>query len=168
MSSSIRRGMWLACLGCLLIITPAAAQTTRDISLGYSFLWLDDDEAPGGWQVGYASEITPLMRWVADFSGHYGGEASIHLFQGGLRFGHRRTEAVVPFATALVGGGYGARNEDDESEMTFTAQLGAGLDFVFRPDGPGIRAQVDFPVFFVGDEPQVGVRMTVGFVIPIK
>src|SRR5262245_60918512 len=72
----------------LLFVTaaPAAAQNIRDLSIGYSFLWLqNDDEAPGGWQVTYAREITPVMRWVADFGGHYGAEDAIHTFQGGLR-----------------------------------------------------------------------------------
>lgn len=167
--SSIGLRALLTCLFLALAAAPAAAQNTRDLSVGYSFLWLSGEEAPGGWQVAYASEITPLMRWVADVSGHYGGDESIHLFTGGLRFGLRRSEPVVPFAVVRFGGGYGAKGDADvDGTLTFAAMLGAGLDFVFRPDGPGIRVQADFPAFFVDDGPEVGARVTVGFVFPFK
>ena len=108
------------------------------------------------------------MRWVADFGGHYGGDTTVHTFQGGLRFGLSRTEPLVPFVDVLMGGGYGARDDDGETKLSVTAQFGLGMDFSFRPDGPGLRAQVDFPVVFVRDAAEVSIRAVVGFVIPLK
>ena len=163
-----RRTAVAALLLLLVMSAPAAAQSTREVSFGYSYLAFDEDDAPIGWHFDYASEITPLMRWVADFGGHYGGEDAIHTFQGGLRFGLSRTEQWVPFATVLMGGGYGERDENNETTLSWTAQIGAGVDYVFRPNGPGLRAQIDFPVFFVRDEADVSVRATFGFVIPFK
>ena len=167
MPPSIHRPAFIGALLLLFVMAaPAAAQSTREISFGYSYLELDDDDAQVGWQAAYAREITPVMRWVADFGGHYAGEATIHTFQGGLRFGLSRTEPFVPFVNVLMGGAYGARDDNGESRLSFAAQFGVGMDFVFRPDGPGVRTQLDFPVFFVRDEAKVNPRVVVGFVIP--
>lgn len=156
-----------------LLAAPAATQTpehnTMDVGVGYSYLWRPGEDAPGGWNVAFAREITPVMRWVADFSGQYGADNSVHTFQGGLRFGLSRTEAVVPFTVLLAGAGYGeSALEGGESELAFTMQLTAGVDFMFEPDGLGIRAQFEFPAFFVEDGPEVRGRMTVAVVIPFK
>ena len=149
-----------------VMAAPAAAQNKREISFGYSYLELDDESSPAGWQAAYAREITPVMRWVVDFGGHYAGETTVHTFQGGLRFGLSRTEPFVPFVNVLVGGGYGARDDDGESTLSWAAQFGVGMDFVFRSDGPGLRAQLDFPVFFARDAANVSIRAVVGLVIP--
>ena len=170
MSSLLGPRSFIAALAVIFVAAaPAAAQSLRDLSVGYSFLWLqDDDEAPGGWQVTYSREITPVLRWIADFGGHYGAESAIHTFQGGLRFGLTRTEPVVPFADLAFGGAYGVQDENGDSKLGFVAQFGAGLDFPFRPGGPGMRVAVHVPVILVGDDPEETVRLTVGFVIPIK
>ena len=143
----------------LLAATDVAAQTRKDVSVGYSFMELEGEpDFPKGLYVSYAEGGT--VRGVADISYYRTDGDWLFVSQGGVRFGPQAGR-VRPFGQALFGfafhrvGGFGG--------AFWTAQFGGGLDIPIRAAGPALRLGLDMPVFF-SDGGQKIIRGTVGIV----
>ena len=160
----------------MLIVTlgfaaPAFAQaqpSKADVSVGYAYLTFLGDEAEhisAGWNISASRPVTSLVRVVFDGGGHYGDNFSLYTFQGGVRVG-RPAGKVSPFGQFTLGGVFD--NGKSYGALFWVFQPGAGIDIPFRPEGPAFRAQVDFPIFYLEDEYQNSLRLTLGVVLHLK
>jgi len=156
----VRTGLGLV----LLAATDVAAQTRKDVSVGYGFIEQGGDfEAqphfPLGMYVSYAEG--GVLKGVGDVSFHTTGRDGrdfLIMAQTGVRLGPQ-TRRVRPFVQALFGlAVYGGG-------ASWTPQFGGGIDIPERADGSGhaLRLGLDMPIFLVGANPKF-IRATVGIV----
>lgn len=160
----IRRVLIGAVLGVsafFLSATPAAAQSGVTFAAGYQYLTFlgDSDESiPAGWGASIAGGKS-VVKFVADFGGHYEDGSSLHTYQGGVEFAGKN-EKAQPFVRGLVGGG--------------TFSDGGGTAFVFTPEfgmrfmganGIGLQVAAGFPIFNKDSETESSFRFFAGIVI---
>jgi hypothetical protein len=142
-------------------VKPAAAQSGVTFAAGYQYLkFLEDggDSVPGGWGMSIAGGKS-VVKFVADFGGHYEDDGSLHTYQGGVEFAGKN-EKMQPFVRGLAGGG--------------TFSDGGGTAFVFTPEfgmrflgagGVGLQVAAGFPIFRKDGETDSSFRFFAGVVI---
>jgi len=147
---------------CALIIglaAPAMAQSSpkTEVSVGYNFLHLPDENIPGGWYADVAGNVTPMFGIVGQVTGNYktideGGtsiDAKLHTFMAGVRVNGRLAGGVVPFVQVLGGAARTSGSTDvvgvtvSDSTTDGALQLGGGVKFA--PGGRiGLQVGADY------------------------
>lgn len=136
-----------------LVSTAAAAQTTYELSGGYSMARdpRDDVTLPAGWTAGAGIGLTRTLSAVADVSAQYktvpfadaSARLSVVTAMGGARAA-ARIGPLTEFAQVLAGvvrasgSAFGATSVD----TSFAVQPGAGIDYPLR-GAFALRAQLD-------------------------
>jgi len=152
------RKVFLLALVILGLASVAAAQerTSRDISVGYSYLregFSNGINANGG-NLSATAYVNHWLGITGDFGAYhatpFGVSANTYTFLVGPRFAYRRQERVMPFAQVLVGGAHLTAGGFGASAATsgFAWSAGGGVDLditrhlAFRPqfDYIGVHA----------------------------
>jgi opacity protein-like surface antigen len=116
---------------CLLLSAAAAAQipTKGNIFFGYSYNRADFNGFRSnfnGWDGSLEGKVLPWVGIVADVSGHYGSNDSIH----SVVFGPRVSVSVgkiTPFAHAMFGVSH--FSSSPATDTSFADALGGGVDY---------------------------------------
>jgi hypothetical protein len=115
----------------VMLTVAAAAQipTKGNIFFGYSYNRADFNGARAnfnGWDGSLEGNVAPWVGIVADVSGHYGSNDSIH----SVVFGPRVSVSVgkiTPFAHALFG--FSRFSSSAASDISFADAIGGGVDY---------------------------------------
>lgn len=179
----------LACLLCVVVAAPAAAQTaTTELSAGYQFTRTPDVNLPLGWYVDVAGNVAPMFAVVGEVSGAYKSETiavgtssvdakvRLHTFMGGVRVAARANPKVVPFGQVLIGaarlsGSLTASGPavsvlaatDADTELAL--QIGGGVNLMTSGNF-GVRLGADYRRIFISDGGENELRLVAGVVIP--
>ena len=154
----VRSGLGLMLL---LAASQVAAQTRKDVSVGYSFIDFEGDpDFPLGVYVSYAEG--GVLRGVADVSYYRTDGDWLFTSQGGVRLGPQ-ARRVRPFVQALLG--FAFYRVNGFGGAFWTTQFGGGIDIPMRAagTGPAWRLGLDIPIFFIDGGPKT-IRGSVGIV----
>jgi hypothetical protein len=151
---------------------PAAAQApatltfpTFELSGGYQFLKVPDDEFPfglnvdGAWNFNEAFGVVGEIGWafMSDDSDDVDVDSHAWTFGVGPRWNHRGGERVWPFAQILAGAIHARSSFDDGTgevnvnDTKFMLQPGVGVNII-GGDGWGVVGQVDYRRVFLDED----------------
>jgi hypothetical protein len=141
-----------------VVAAPAMAQDGRraEVGLGYSLVGIIEEDAPSlpaGWLGSVAVGMTDRVSAVGEVAGNYTSEdgelLTLHTYQGGVRFGARRSPKVRPYGQLLLGGV--TVSAEGEYFNRFVMEPGGGVDLPIGR-GKAVRLGAGFPIIFSGGE----------------
>lgn len=161
-----RRSLLTAVAAVLVFTVPALAQTpVVEVSGGYQAPY-DNSIAewfPAGWSLDIAANVNSAWGLLAQVSrasrseGELDLDLDVYTFGGGVRWSHRSTSRLVPFAQLVAGGSrLGSRadlagHELTVSQMKWIVQPGGGVN-VLVLKGWGVVGEADYRRIFLDKE----------------
>jgi len=148
----------------LMVAAPASAQEkgAANFAFGYSNLTSFDPthNTPAGRLASIGVGITANASFVGEVGGFYESGASLHTFQGGVRFAGTSNPKATPFFQVVTGLGRGGGTN------VWALTPGGGFDVKVN-DKAGVRIQVDLPIFRSSGVTDTGLRISGGVVVNI-
>ena len=162
----IRTGHLLPSLvmcACVLLITPAPAQSQVSVTVGYQALHLPDNWVRNGFNVDVAPGLVGSWSAVGEFGlAHEGGGNTegfdIYNVGGGVRWSPRR-DGPTPFAQLLAGVQISTASID--TDTAFMLQPGGGVHIPIN-ERWGVSAQLDYRPVFYREETTQELRFVIG------
>jgi hypothetical protein len=164
------------------VAAPAMAQDAPkvEVSAGYNFLRVEEENTPAGWYAEVSGSVTPAVAVVGQITGNYKTlteeefgvdvDVKLHTFMGGVRVNGRTAAGLVPFAHVLFGAARGSASSDltdtldidIPSETDAALQLGGGVKYM--PANIGVQVGADYLRIFTEDEGTNAFRFAAGVV----
>jgi len=166
----VKKLIWAA-LALSMVAVPSRAQDTPvgDVSVGYSYLHVAGGGVNGvtGSAAYYANDWFGI---VGDLGVYHGSGATAITYTGGPRFSIRKSERVVPFVEALVGGTHISASigtiSGSVNPLTFGG--GGGAEIALSSSGKvQLRPEVEYFDLRANGGSASGVRVSVGVVYHI-
>jgi len=139
----------LLAAGFFLFATASHAQSSGDVSIGYSYFRLGGSAGLNQNGISGSVAYNP-NRWlglVADVGGYHdspsGVSVNTYTYLFGPRFTLRNPTHISPFVQGLVGGSHISVGSGGGSSNQFAYSLGGGVDFGLLPH-LSVRPQADY------------------------